>query len=458
MVKSGKDNCLMQVTDPSVREKYLVEINSLFKKLFPLCRSITGQGVRDTLELLKGVEAFTRNDISSGTDCYDWRIPQEWNIREAYIADEAGNRIIDFQQNNLHVVSYSAAIDKQLSFEDLEPHLHTLPDYPQAIPYRTSYYHETWGFCLTYEQYLKMDRKGTYRVRIDSKYFDGKLDYGEALLKGKSDKEFLIHTYCCHPSLANDNLSGMVLWILLLRELKKRDLRHNYRFVIVPESIGSIAYLSQNEAAMQKIAGALILTTVAGHGAFGYKQTYLGNHLIDQIVTQTFREAGQELIRYPFDVSGSDEKHYSCPYFRIPAGTITKNKYYEYREYHTSMDNLDFVSAEALLQSLNWHLAVIDNLERMRTYESLHPYSQPMLGKRGLYPKVSGHLKQQAGGGVEKDVARRVDALNWVLFYGDGKTPLSEIAERSGFSMQELDKAVQTLLEKNLLRAVGGDK
>lgn len=441
------------------------EANSLFETLYPICRSITGDGVRQTLAMLQETADFQVNEIPSGTACYDWTIPDEWNIRGAYLETTGGERVLDFADSNLHVVNYSVPVDRTLSFEELDPHLHTLPDLPEAIPYRTTYYNRSWGFCLTHEQYRRLDRGARYRAYIDATLEPGSLTYGEALLPGSSGREYLISSYCCHPSLANDNLSGIILWALLLRELRGLGpTRHAYRFVIVPETIGAIAYLHQNEEAMRALAGGFIPTTVAGPGKFGYKHTFEGDHLIDRAVQQTFAELSLEYIAYPFDVNGSDEAHYSAPHFRIPIGTICKDKYYEYVYYHTSLDDLDFVSGESLVDSLNLYLLAIEKLELNGVYRSLYPFSEPMLGKRGLYPKTGGMIKQKAVD-LEKDHRQRayrvsaedivygdqLDAIRWLMFYGDGETSLLTIAERTRLPLKQLYETAEMLSQHGLL-------
>jgi len=448
-----------------------LEAGELLQRLFPLCRSLTGEGVRQTLQELRSVAAFDIDEIPSGTRCYDWEVPDEWSIREAYIATVSGERLIDFRRNNLHVVGYSTPVDAEMSFAELDPHLHTLPSLPNAIPYRTSYYRRDWGFCLTHEAYQRLDRSGRYRVRIDSTLAPGALTYGEARLPGRSGREFLISTYCCHPSLANDNLSGVVLWTLLLRELQSRPTWHGYRFVIVPETIGAIAYLHRNEAAMRGVEAGLVVTTVAGPGRFGFKQSFLGDHLIDRAVRRTYAEVGAEPLVYPFDINGSDERQYSSPYFRIPMATICKDKYYEYPYYHTSLDDLTFVRPENLIETLKLYLRTIGQLEADRTYRSTVPHSEPMLGKRGLYPQTGGSIRQTAVdresapgereyGASERTIARgnELDAMRWVMFWGDGKTSLLDIAERTGLPVGQLAEVAETLVQHGLLEPVGGGR
>jgi aminopeptidase-like protein len=441
------------------------DADDLLHRLFPICRSITGDGLRQTLQLLSGYTPFDLHEIPSGTHCYDWTIPDEWNVRDAFIEDSSGRRVVDFGVSNIHLVNYSMPVDARMPFNELASHLHTLPAMPDAIPYRTSYYKRSWGFCLSQEQFNKLDQNDTYHVVVDTFLKPGALTYGDTVLKGLSGQEYLITTYCCHPSLANDNLSGVVLWALLLKELRHRSLRHSYRFVIAPETIGALAYISQNEAQVRNLAGGLVVTTVAGPGKFGYKHTWRGDHLIDRVVVQTFRELELDYIDYPFDISGSDERQYSTPGLRVPLGTISKDKYYEYPFYHTSLDNLDFAKAGNLIQTLQLYLLAIEKLEQNVTYRSLNSIGEPMLGKRGLYPTLGGAIRQQAASNAVVDTAREVtdennfsviygnelDAILWLLFYLDGKTPLLDIAEKTSLPVQQLFEVAQKLVGHGLL-------
>jgi len=438
----------MKTTQPDW-ERITDDADRLFQELFPLCRSITGDGTRETLQLLREISDFSLHEVPSGTACYDWKIPEEWNVRDAYVADSTGRRIIDFRVNNVHLVNYSIPFEGNLNFDELVPHLHTLPDLPGAIPYRTTYYNRDWGFCLSHEDFQKMDRSGQYHVCVDATLAPGSLTYGEARLPGDSGQEFLVTTYVCHPSLANDNLSGVVLWTLLLRELQKMPHRHSYRFVIAPETIGALAYIARNEAAVKALAGGFVITTVGGPGPIGYKPTWKGDSLIDRAVRLAFRDLGIQGVEYAFDASGSDERQYSTPGLRIPMGTISKDKYYEYAYYHTSLDNLDFVRAEALVETMKVYLYAIQILEADCTYRSLNPIGEPMLGKRGLYPKTGGALRQKAAQSAA--VFNELDAIRWVLFYADGSTSLLEIAEKTGFPMQFLAAAAGKLVARDLL-------
>ena len=425
------------------------DADGLFRSLFPICRSITGDGTRQTLMLLRELAEFQVHEVPSGTRCYDWTVPEEWNVQDAFVADSSNKRLIDFRKNNLHLVNYSIPFSGTLSFDELVPHLHTLPELPTAIPYRTTYYNRDWGFCLSQEQFQKLDRQARYQVVVDASLQPGHLTYGEALLPGRSGQEYLITTYLCHPSLANDNLSGIVLWTLLLREMRSLTLRHSYRFVIAPETIGALVYISRNEAAVKALAGGFVVTTVAGPGRIGYKPTWQGDSVIDRIVRLAFRNLGLEYIEYPFDASGSDERQYSTPGLRIPMGTICKDKYFEYDYYHTSLDDLSFIRPEALVETLKAYLHVIAAIEDNQIYRSLNPIGEPMLGKRGLYPKTGGALRQKAGRTAAD--FNELDAFRWVLFYADGRTSLLEVAERTGLSIRVLAAAAEKLVAGGLL-------
>jgi aminopeptidase-like protein len=443
-----------------------LEANDLLQRLFPICRSITGDGLRLTLNLLREITHFQLHEVPSGTICYDWIVPDEWNVRDAFVADSSGRRVIDFQQNNVHLVNYSIPFEGKLTFKELASHLFTLPDIPNAVPYRTTYYNRAWGFCLTHEQFRKLDKKEKYHVVVDTALAPGALTYGETILSGSSGKEYLISTYVCHPSLANDNLSGVVLWALLLRELSGRTLYHSYRFVIAPETIGALAYIARNESAVRSLAGGLVATTVAGPGPFGYKRTFLGDSIVDRSVRLTFRELGLEFIEYPFDVNGSDERQYSSSGLRVPVGTICKDKYYEYPCYHTSLDNLEFISAANLVETLKVYMLAIEKLEQARTYRSLNPIGEPMLGKRGLYPMTGGAIKQKVADSPvhgERHYAvdagntifgNELDAIRWVLFYADGRTSLLEVAERTALPMSQLYNVAGKLVASGLLEEI----
>lgn len=453
---------------PDISEKRLgelvIEANELFKVLFPICRSLTGDGVRQTFEILEKVAHFKVKEIPSGTECYDWTVPDEWNISDAWIKDSSGKKIIDFKNSNIHVVNYSIPIRKKLSYHQLLKHLHYLEELPNAIPYRTTYYKKDWGFCLTHQQFKKLKKSETYEVCIESSLKPGVLNYAEAVIKGKTDQEYLISSYCCHPSLANDNLSGVIMWALLLREMQRVKTRHSYRFILIPETIGAIAYLHKNEEVMKKINGGFVLSTVAGPGGFGYKKSFQENSIIDQVSLLTLSELTVPHTVYPFDAYGSDELRYSSPFFRIPCGTICKDKYYEYKYYHTSLDDLNFVDGKYLIETFQLYLHSVFKLEKNITYKTLFPYVEPMLGKRGLYPSLGGSIKQSVGA-KKKHLDRaysiaskfsisgtQLDAIRWLLFDCDGSSSLLDISKKRNMTFVLLVEAAELLEKHGLLK------
>ena len=457
-------------------------VSNIFKQLFPICRSITGNGVRETLRILRGITDFEILEVPSGTKCYDWTIPKEWNVINAYVKDQNGVKVIDFQKNNLHLKSYSIPIHKNMCFNELKLHLETLPDMPDAIPYRTTYYKEDWGFCLSQNQYESLDKNSTYEVVIDTSLREGHLTYGQKIIKGESKYEFLISTYCCHPSLANDNLSGMVLWILLLQWIKQKKRKHSYRFIIVPETIGSIAYLAKNETEMKNIFWGFILTCVAGPSNFEYKKSFQGNHFMDSLILKKLKESKSDYKVHDFDINGSDERQYSSPFFRIPIGTICKSKYYEYDYYHTSKDNLEFIKSESLIKVLDMYISIIEDIEKNEKFPdenisnlkkntskkqvlSLMPYCEPMFSKRNLYPTSGGKIKQR-GFDMKKDhhdrtydgikekqiTGKQLDVMRWILFYSDGMFSLEQIANKIKITYDELLVVANELISHNLIR------
>ncbi|AUV81815.1 hypothetical protein C2R22_09280 [Salinigranum rubrum] len=440
-------------------------VNSLLRELYPITRSVTGNGVRRTLERLSEITPLDVQSVPSGTQVYDWEVPPEWNIEDAYIENSDGERIVDIAENNLHVVSYSVPVETTLTFDELKDHLHTLPSMPDAIPYRTTYYDRDWGFCMRHDTLESMDEDDTYEVFIDSTLDpEGELTYADARIEGESDEEYILSTYCCHPSLANDNLSGVVLATLLFEQLRQRDTYHSYRLIIVPETIGSISYLSTHEAPMKNVNGGYVITTVAGPGTFDYKASFEHDHPVDQAARWALSD--DEYDEYEFVPTGSDERQYSSPGFRIPTGTIAKDKYYEYKEYHTSKDDLSFISAEALLETLQRYLWAIGLLEMNRVYERVDPHCEFKLDRHDLYPTTGG--KQQQPGYLDETDHKEFeyqladegaksgdvfDAINWLMFSCDGSTSLFRIAKRSGVSVRTLHRAASELVDAELLEA-----
>ena len=430
------------------------ELYSLLKRLFPINRSITGDGVRETLEILAEKVDLKILTYPSGKQVYDWTIPDEWNISDAYIANESGERLVDFKRNGLHVVGYSMPVNRDMTFEELKPHLHTLPDLPDAIPYRTSYYAEQWGFCLKHHDLELFDCESKYHVVVQSERQPGELIMGEALLPGESSEELLISTYCCHPWMANDNLSGVVTAVFLYRylaSLPKR--RFSYRFVWLPETIGAITYLAHHEAEMKSLFGGFVLSCCGGQGPIAYKETFLGSHVMDRAVRLAFRDSGIKPWERPFAPDGSDERQYSMPAFRIPVCTIAKDKYYDYDYYHTSLDDLDFVSGENLKVSFDLYIKSIDILEQNLIYKNTIPFCEAQLGVRGLYPQTGGSVNQRVSG-EQTTIQERLDAITWLMFLADGQTDLISIAERSKQPFDNLVAAIDRLSTCELLELV----
>jgi aminopeptidase-like protein len=424
------------------------EIESYLKRLFPITRSITGEGNRKSLNILQELAPIHIKEYPSGTSVYDWIIPEEWNVQDAWIQDDNGNKIVDFKNNNIHLVSYSEPVNKVISFEELKEHLHFHDELPNAIPYRTTYYKRDWGFCVTQAQYKQLEEtNGLFNVYIDSEFNpNGSLTIGEILIPGKSEHEILISTYICHPSLANDNLSGAVMTAFLARELlKKKDLTRSYRIVWVPETIGAITYCAMNESKMKRIQSGLMVTTVGGPGKFGYKQSYNVKHSINSIVESVFEDKNLDYLKYPFDYHGSDDRQYSSQGFRINMISLTKDKYYEYKYYHTSLDNLDYVKAEYVTQSLELHLNVLEKLNHERVYQNCYPNCEVMLSKHDLYPKTGGGQLPGYGELTDLDIVLQ---LLWVC---DGSMGVYGISNQLNVPVKVLMGIVLRLQRKNLL-------
>ena len=436
---------MLQKSQPtSISESRLKdEMDDCLRQLFPLCRSLTGEANRQTLRALSRIAPITIHEVPSGKSVYDWVIPDEWNIRDAWIADTSGRRLVDFRSSNLHVVGYSEPTNTRLDWEQLKPHLHIHPNLPEAIPYRTTYYRRDWGFCLTHAQYVELEiAQGPFDVVIDADLKPGALTYGEILLPGESKQEILISCYICHPSMANDSLSGVILTAFLARHLARRpSLHYSYRIVFVPETLGAIAYCAANEQAMKDIDVGLVITTAGGPGKFGYKQSWDIRHPINRMVEGVFREAGEEFIAYPFDIHGSDERQYSSQGFRINCTTISKDRYYEYPEYHSSLDNLDFVTADQLEKSFGIYARLIEKLEARSIYRSTVPKGEVMLSRHNLYPTTGGAMRHHLGGRSE------LDLILWILFLSDGRQSTQDIAIFLGINKEEVEHITEKLVQ-----------
>jgi aminopeptidase-like protein len=417
------------------------EMYALVAELYPICRSITGNGVRTTLEILKRTAPLDVHEVPSGTPVFDWTVPREWNIRDAYVKGADGGRIIDFLESNLHVVSYSVPVRARMTLAELRAHLFTRPDLPDVIPYRTSYYNEAWGFCLSQRQ-LDQVLEGEYEVVIDSSLEPGSLTYGECYLRGASDDEVLVSCHVCHPSLANDNLSGIAVAARLARELTSRPRRYSYRFLFIPGTIGSITWLARNEERVSRIRHGLVLAGLGEGGTFTYKRSRQGKAEIDRAVAHVLGHAGRKSTVIEFSPYGYDERQFCSPGFDLPVGCLMRTPHGQYREYHTSADDLSFVSPSALAESLGVCLEIIDVLEGNGRYVNQNPKCEPQLGRRGLYRAMGGAL----------DRASRELAMLWVLNLSDGAQSLLDIAERSGLSFTAIKAAADALTSHGLLK------
>jgi aminopeptidase-like protein len=411
----------------------------LIAELYPICRSITGNGVRETLRIVDKHISVEIHEVPTGTQVFDWTVPREWNIKDAYIKNLNGDRIVDFRKSNLHVVNYSVPVNARMSLAELTPHLFTLPDHPDWIPYRTSYYHETWGFCLSEKQRSALLDE-VYEVCIDSTLQSGFLTYGEYLLPGETADEVLISCHICHPSLANDNLSGISLAISLAKHLSAVRRRYSYRFLFIPGTIGSITWLARNEEKTSRIKHGLVLASVGAGTKFTYKKSRRGDADIDRAVGVTFRDHGTRHDIVDFSPYGYDERQFCSPGFDLPVGCFMRNPNGSFPEYHTSADNLAFVQPSLLGESFAVVASVISLLESNRIYVNQNPKCEPQLGKRGLYRKI---------GGVTGSVDEL--AMLWVLNLSDGRHSLLDIAERSKCSFDTTRRAAEILFDQHLL-------
>jgi aminopeptidase-like protein len=423
-----------------------LKMHALCEELFPICRSITGDGVRETLSILKQHnQALEIHEIPSGTQCFDWVIPQEWNIRDAYVINPDGEKIIDFKESNLHVLGYSIPVDRMMNLDELQDHLYSLPNQPDAIPYVTSYYNERWGFCLPHNQRVNL-KPGNYRVFIDTDFKNGSLTYGELILPGKSSQEVFLSTYICHPSMANNELSGPVVTTFLakwLSGIKKR--KYTYRIVFIPETIGSIAYLSRNLLEMKKnIIAGFNITCVGDDRAYSYLSSRFGNTLSDRVALHVLNHMHPAFIAYSYLDRGSDERQYCSPGVDLPVCSLMRSKYGSYPEYHTSLDDLTLVTPTGLFGGYEVIKRCLECIEKKETLKTT-VLGEPQLGKRGLYPTVS-----------TKDVRTQVHKIINLLAYADGGSDIIQIAETIGFPVWEFYELVERLKIEGLLESVDG--
>jgi aminopeptidase-like protein len=422
------------------------ELHGVVRELYPICRSITGEGLRRSLRILQRLAPLELREVPTGTQVFDWVVPREWTFRSARLIAPTGEVVADAARLNLHVLNYSAPFRGKVGLEELQAHLHSLPDKPSLVPYRTSYYKESWGFCLSEEQRQRL-QPGEYEVEIDTALADGSLTYGELVVPGAQPDEVLISTHCCHPSLANDNCAGMAMCAEIARLLCGMRPRYTYRFLFVPGTIGAIAWLALNEKRARRIAHGLVAACVGDSGRLTYKRSRRGSAEIDRAVAHVLAHSGQEHEIRDFVPYGYDERQYCSPGFDLAVGSLTRTPYGEYPEYHTSADDPGLVKPEKLVDTLRRYLEVLEVLEGNRAYLNLSPKCEPQLGKRGLYQSV---------GGQSHAVASQM-AMLWVLNQSDGTRTLLDVAERSKLAFPELRRAAEALARAGLLRAIGAE-
>jgi aminopeptidase-like protein len=423
------------------------ELYKLVAELYPICRSITGDGVRRTLEIIDREIGLEVHEVPTGTQVLDWTVPREWNVRDAWVADPAGERVIDFQASNLHLVSYSVPVRTTIGLAELKQHLFTLPDHPDWVPYRTSYYAERWGFCAS-QRLVDSLPDGDYEVCVDTTLTDGHLTYGEHLVEGETTDEVLVSCHVCHPSLANDNLSGIAVASRLARLLDQGPRpRYSYRFLFIPGTIGSITWLARNEDRIDRIRHGLVLSGVGDPGGFTWKRSRRGDAEIDQAVAHVLGRSGRAHQVVDFSPYGYDERQYCSPGFDLPVGRLSRTPFANYPEYHTSADDLDLVGPAQLQESLELCWEVVGVLEGNRRYENLSPKGEPQLGRRGLYGQIGGR----------SDAEERQMAMLWVLNLSDGDMSLLDVAERAGLPFALVADVAGVLEEAGLLsRTAGG--
>ncbi len=415
---------------------------ALVERLYPLCRSITGDGVRATLDIVGEYVPLQVHEVPTGTRVLDWTVPQEWNIRDAFVADAAGRRVVDFAASSLHVLGYSVPVSATMRLSELRRHLHTLPDHPAWVPYRTSYYRPEWGFCLAQET-LDALPDGEYEVRIDSTLADGHLTYAEHVVPGRVADEVIVSCHVCHPSLANDNLAGIAVAAFLARALAQETPHYTYRFLFAPGTIGAITWLARNVERIDRVRHGLVLACAGDRGALTYKQSRRGDAEIDRVLRHVLAASGRPHRVVEFTPYGYDERQFCSPGFDLGVGSLTRTPYAGYPEYHTSADDLDFVAPEAMADTLAVCREAFAVLDRNRTYRNLSPYGEPQLGRRGLYDPLGGR----------SDAEQAQMALLWVLSLSDGEHSLLDVAERAGLPFGAVAAAADALADAGLVGA-----
>ncbi|MBZ3918043.1 DUF4910 domain-containing protein [Streptomyces acidiscabies] len=416
------------------------EMHALVERLYPLCRSITGDGVRATLEIVGEHVPLEVHEVPTGTQVLDWTVPQEWNIRDAYVADATGRRVVDFAASSLHVLGYSVPVARRMPLAELREHLHTLPDHPSWVPYRTSYYKPTWGFCLAQDT-LDALPDGEYEVRIDSTLADGHLTYAEHVIPGQVPDEVIVSCHVCHPSLANDNLAGIAVATYLAKALAERQPYYTYRFIYAPGTIGAITWLARNAERIDRVKHGLVLACAGDPGQLTYKKSRRGDAEIDRVMGHVLAER-PHLVK-EFSPYGYDERQYCSPGFDLGVGSLSRTPYAGYPEYHTSADDPDFVSPAAMEDTLAVCREAFGVLDRNRRYVNLSPYGEPQLGRRGLYESLGGR----------SDAQQAQMAMLWVLSLSDGEHSLLDVAERAGLEFGTVVAAADALHDAGLIKA-----
>lgn len=420
------------------------QMYSMVSEMFPICRSITGDGVRQTLDIIRKIIPVEIHEVPSGKKVFDWEVPKEWNVRAGHIKNSKGDKIIDFADSNLHVLNYSVPVHKKVTLEELKSHLFSLPEHPAWIPYRTSYYKEEWGFCMAHNQLVQL-KEDLYEVYIDSILQPGSLTYGEYFIPGETSEEILISAHVCHPSLANDNLSGISVAAFLAKKIAEGGpSRHSYRFLFIPGTIGAIVWLALNESNVHKIRHGMVLSLLGDSGKFTYKKSRRDTAEIDRIATHVLKSKNIDNKVIDFIPYGYDERQFCSPGFNLPVGCLSRTTYGQYPEYHTSADNLEFVKPERLEESLQTVSDIIDAIESNIKFLNLNPKCEPQLGKRGLY-------SLKGGNNDSKDFQL---ALLWVLNLSDGDHSMMDICQRSKLDLRLIKDAIERLLESKLIEEV----
>ncbi len=423
-------------------------VEEYFDKLWPIFRSITGNGVRETHKILSEIIPLKSLEIPSGTSAFDWEVPKEWSVREAYVIDPKGKRILDIADNNLHLVNYSIPFSGEMTLEEFNKYLHSIPELPEAIPYITSYYEHRWGFCISHRQRQELV-DGIYKIHIDTDLFEGSMTISEAILPGKSDQEILFSTYTCHPSLANNELSGPLVTAFLYRALSKhKDRRFTYRFIFGPETIGSIFYLwKRRETIKKKLVAGYMVTCVGDNGKFHYKFSRSGDSVADRAVQYFFRKNRKYQCEFlPFFPWGSDERQYCSPGFNFPVGSLTRTIYGKYPEYHTSLDNKKIISFDSIIETIDVYFQICKTLEMNYKFINQKPYCEPKLDKYDLYSTFSETRKNKEW----------MNAVRWILNLSDGSNDLLDISEKSEIDIELLHEMALDCQSKKLLKLSEG--